>query len=107
MILLEDFLGAPSLTTILLGVAGFVGSILIYRVIKNNDEKIKSIVEANKDEIIRINKHLESTDNKVERLEDLHNTLNINVIEKMNAMEKGILEQINALSLKLEQWRKV
>lgn len=106
MIFLDDFFSTPSLSTILLAVAGFIGTILIYRVIKNNDDKLKEIVSANKQEIDRINLHLESTDAEVNKLKDLHNNLNIQVIERMNSMEKGIIAQITALSLKLEQFRK-
>lgn len=105
MILLDDFFGGLNITTTILAIAGFITTFLFYRVIKNGDDKLKEIVAANKAEIDRINKHLESTDTEVEKLKDLHNTLNIDVIKRMNEVEKGILAQLSELSLKIEQWK--
>lgn len=115
MILLDDFVSI-NLGTIVVAIIGSVATFILYRNAKLSDDKLQTIVEdndakllaftiANKAEIDRINKHIENTDTEVEELKKLHNNLNIQIIERMNAMEKGITAQITTLSIQLESWK--
>lgn len=116
MILLDDFVSI-NLGTIIVAIIGAVISFILYRnaklsddkliaIAKDNDDKILALTISNKAEIDRINKHLENTDAEVEELKRSHNTLNIQIIERMNSIEKGITAQITTLSIQIEALRK-
>lgn len=105
MILLTDFLNG-NITDVILGAGITVLGWALNRIIKDNDIKIKEIVQGNKDEIDRMNKHIENTDKELIKVKEDHNDLKLDVIKNMNEIEKSIIGKINDLSLKIEQqWR--